>query len=262
MRHSLSALSSLGGPLRRRAALRRRMGLSGLNEAHPMLVRGFKDGNNSWIDVMPSRLSPAMRITHTIGADLRKPPSFAGFAGLSDPAWGGPPWASGQAPAKRPRNVKCIQSGVGNAFCWNTETGESYWPNNPYPPKKRAPKEGPGGGAAIRDAAERAAYQERMRIREELEAQSVALKKAGLLGISCRSSGAGRVFCWNDEDMSVGARLYVKPGMEGLMGLSAVKKKLTPRQKHQKARKAALKRLRAMASRKHIFALGKSRASR
>lgn len=249
MRHSLSALSSLGGPLRRRAALRRRMGLSGLNEAHPMLVRGFKDGNNSWIDVMPSRLSPAMRITHTIGADLRKPPSFAGFAGLSDPAWGGPPWASGQAPAKRPRNVKCIQSGVGNAFCWNTETGESYWPNNPYPPKKRAPKEGPGGGAAIRDAAERAAYQERMRIREELEAQSVALKKAGLLGISCRSSGAGRVFCWNDEDMSVGARFYVKPGMEGLMGLGAAAKRPTRR---ELAQKKYMHRLRAAMARKNL----------
>ena len=240
----MTSLSALNGPIRRRAAFRRRMGLAGLGMAHPMMVRGFKDGNNSWIDVMPSTLAPAMRITHTIGADLRKPPSFEGFAGFG---------ALG-APAKRPRNVKCIQSGVGNAFCWNTETGESYWPNNPYPPKKREPKTGPGGGVAIRDAAERAAYQERMRIREELEAQSAALKKAGLLGISCRSSGAGRVFCWNDEDMGVGARFYVKPGMEGLMGLGAAAKRLTRR---ELAHKKYMHRLRAATARKNLRYLRK-----
>jgi hypothetical protein len=39
--------------------------LEGLGRAEYMLTRGFKDGNKSWIDVMPAR-GPKMRVTHEI----------------------------------------------------------------------------------------------------------------------------------------------------------------------------------------------------
>lgn len=196
-----TTLSALNGPIRRRAAFRRRMGLSGLAAAHPMLTRGFKDGNNSWIDVMPSRFSPAMRITHTIGADLRKPPTFDGFAGLGAPPWGGPPWAPGRGPTRPSRAVKCIQSGVGNMFCWNVMTGEHAWPPNPLPARPRTP------------AAERPSLK---KVREDVEEMK---RKLGMQGINCRAAGSGRVFCWDDESMPVASAFYQKPGMEGLSGM-------------------------------------------
>lgn len=56
---------------------------SGLATIEPMWTQGFKDGRHSWIDVRP-RMGPPMRITHTIGANLARRPSFDAYDDLGE----------------------------------------------------------------------------------------------------------------------------------------------------------------------------------
>lgn len=53
--------------------------------AIPLTARGFKQGRHSWIDVERRGLVPAMRITHTLNADLRRPPDVRGLGSVTWP---------------------------------------------------------------------------------------------------------------------------------------------------------------------------------
>lgn len=64
-------------------------GVEGLGAVEPMDARAYKDGRFSWIDVNPKGGIP-MRITHTLGANLRKPPCKCARTGLGDLSHCGP----------------------------------------------------------------------------------------------------------------------------------------------------------------------------
>jgi len=55
--------------------------LSGFAAVTPLRTRGFKDGRHAWVDIVPT-FGPPMRITHTIGADLSRRPTFEGLGRL------------------------------------------------------------------------------------------------------------------------------------------------------------------------------------
>jgi len=93
-------------------------GSSGLAAVEPLWTQGYKDGRHSWIDVRPPR-GPAMRITHTIGADLTRPPSFNGLGEL------------GVLPAVPVATYGLAAAGAAGAIIWAWLTADDSEWNSP-----------------------------------------------------------------------------------------------------------------------------------
>jgi len=210
----------------------------------PVQVRAFQDGRNSWVDLFPMD-GPFMRITHSVGGDFRRLPTFNGLSGL------------GAAPPKPKRNMRCISAGKDKLWCWNTDTGKGLF---------RAPSTAP---AAARVPQSIAKLQKRI---ENIEAENakrvleymqqnpeVVLQTSrvgpegtlqprgvlvpprstrppsefprrgrgegpveGLSGFNCRRSDSDTVYCWDDTSGDPDQGRFwryappTSPGMEGL----------------------------------------------
>lgn len=174
---------------------------SGLAEPEALLTRGFRDGNHAWVDIYPPG-APAMRVTHSIGGNMRVPPQFAGFGSLG-------------ATARPRKNVRCLMMTPYRMRCWNTETGEGVYHEPPGATELRAAAQSPSKSLQARNTFLKKKLDEATeKLREatkQLKELRPGLRKTrppgsgqsgegtqGLSDINCKRTSPNHVFCWDD----------------------------------------------------------------
>lgn len=183
---------------------------SGLNAPEHMMTRGYKDGNNAWVDIYP-RTGPAMRITHSIGGNMRNPPTFAGLGMF------------GAAEAKAKKNVRCISLGKGKLWCWNKDfTGNVMAPSQYGQFRVTQIRRAATQLTLDLERAERGEITPKIAVKRNRDFFNRLIKiqqaagliptpspTSGVAGVDCRKVDADTVYCWDDTSGRPGGGLFI-----------------------------------------------------